>query len=705
MTTHFPGRPPKVNYSFMKNFRKYNYKAFTIAVVKWLAHTYYGNDQRFDLARSLLEKYHRVLLTRGPAGAIAFCKGARSSLFQWLATLDDLKLPSRLGSNVRLPKALRPLRYMTDLGYPDIRLALTSLYISRGLELPESLDTKSISAPPQNGDLTELTKYLGDFWRALGVKHSGQIPRSVHWRKFHFTTKSGPNGHALWSSVADLSVLPEPLIEDLKVLGGARLAFRMDVLKRYLSFISPFFKVTGRRFRKISFIRDQEGKTRQIAIMDYWSQTALRGLHQYLFDRLRSIPQDCTFDQGSFRDKLKWGDGETFYSVDLTTFTDRWPIELICLVLKARFTDSYVNSWRRVMVGFPFETKSCGPLTYATGNPMGAYSSWNSATLSHHYVMYYCCRELGINWGDAPYVILGDDIVIKGDALAKKYKECLSILGVEFSPLKTHESRRAYEFAKRFFHLGTEVTPFPISALWESRRQPSLMLNVSVSEERKGWLSPIGTPAALSELYTLLAYSSSYRAKLRKVMDITYHIMIAFQGRKSAVEAFEPMLETYYPSLTKVPNIGVLAFAHIIGEAFRKSADPGKGREPLGLIAEQLLILITGDDSVACDAFDLIQAIPVLQVHGQIEELYLKVMRNPHSAFPLIMTGEWKSAVRALQIPISDRIYYVRNQDLVIQASFSLAKAWIAYQDREVKTRSDFSYLDETIARIFSALG
>jgi len=299
-----------------------------------------------------------------------------------------------------------------------------------------------------------------------------------------------------------------------------------------------FFRVTGRRFRKIAAIPSQEGKTREVAILDYWSQTALRGLHRYLFGILKKIPQDCTFDQGSFKEKFDLqSKGDPFYSVDLTAATDRFPIDLIALLLKARFTDDYVNSWRNIMVGYPFWTKEFGEIRYSVGNPMGAYSSWNSFALAHHYVMYYCCRELGINWGDAKYTILGDDVVIRDSALAKKYIECLGLLGMSYSPSKTHVSTWFFEFAKRIFHCGSEVTPFPISALWTVHRQPSLMMNVLHGEERKEWVSPIGTPAALSELYEVLCFSRSYRARLSKVLDITYQIMVAFQGRMSAAEA------------------------------------------------------------------------------------------------------------------------------------------------------------------------
>jgi len=46
-------------------------------------------------------------------------------------------------------------------------------------------------------------------------------------------------------------------------------------------------------------------------------------------------------------------------------------------------------------------------------------------------------------------MILGDDIVIKNDAVAKTYIEIIKKLGVELSLQKTHVSNDMYEFAKR----------------------------------------------------------------------------------------------------------------------------------------------------------------------------------------------------------------------------------------------------------------
>jgi len=141
-------------------------------------------------------------------------------------------------------------------------------------------------------------------------------------------------------------------------------------------FLSKFFGLIGKVspgiFRKLTAFSDKEGKTRVIAILDFFSQSVLKPLHLYLFNFLRKINQDCTFDQNSFKDKSK--DWDIYYSVDLKSATDRFPINLISQVLKGRLPESYVNAWEDIMVGYDFHTKD-STVRYAVGNPMGAYSS------------------------------------------------------------------------------------------------------------------------------------------------------------------------------------------------------------------------------------------------------------------------------------------------------------------------------------------
>jgi len=47
------------------------------------------------------------------------------------------------------------------------------------------------------------------------------------------------------------------------------------------------------------------------------------------------------------------------------------------------------------------------------------------------------------------YIILGDDIVIYNNKVAKNYVKIMTKLGVDISLHKTHVSNDTYEFAKR----------------------------------------------------------------------------------------------------------------------------------------------------------------------------------------------------------------------------------------------------------------
>jgi len=116
------------------------------------------------------------------------------------------------------------------------------------------------------------------------------------------------------------------------------------------------------------------------------------------------------------------------------------------------------------MVGLPFWKSDTEEISYGTGNPMGAYSSWATFAVAHHYVIYYCCNKCNISWKDLKYSLLGDDIVIANKEVALEYLRVIQSLGVDVSMTKTHVSSDICEFAKRWIYKGQEITPFPITA-------------------------------------------------------------------------------------------------------------------------------------------------------------------------------------------------------------------------------------------------
>lgn len=94
---------------------------------------------------------------------------------------------------------------------------------------------------------------------------------------------------------------------------------------------------------------------------------------------------------------------------------------------------------------------------------------------------------MGRDWITSKYVILGDDVLIGDTLLKEAYVDLIRRLGVEISDIKTHESEKLFEFAKRLFLNGTEITPFPLSAISESSRKFYLLVNLLMEESRKGW--------------------------------------------------------------------------------------------------------------------------------------------------------------------------------------------------------------------------
>lgn len=63
---------------------------------------------------------------------------------------------------------------------------------------------------------------------------------------------------------------------------------------------------------------------------------------------------------------------------------------------------------------------------------------------------------------NSSYYLLGDDIVIFDAGLASNYTAIISSLGVSISEAKTHISSNMYEFAKRWYRDGIEVTGIPV---------------------------------------------------------------------------------------------------------------------------------------------------------------------------------------------------------------------------------------------------
>jgi len=79
---------------------------------------------------------------------------------------------------------------------------------------------------------------------------------------------------------------------------------------------------------QLAFKEEAAGKLRVFALVDVWTQSLLKPLHEGLFALLRMIPNDGTFNQDESvrRSIVKANASGCAYSFDLSSATDRLPI-------------------------------------------------------------------------------------------------------------------------------------------------------------------------------------------------------------------------------------------------------------------------------------------------------------------------------------------------------------------------------------------
>lgn len=125
--------------------------------------------------------------------------------------------------------------------------------------------------------------------------------------------------------------------------------------------------------RSLSYFPDKEGKTRVIAILDYWTQTCLRPMHSKINRLLEKIDTDCTFNQNHFQTCLP--SKATFHSLDLKSATDRMPLSFQKRVVAFLLgTKSLADDWGLLLTELGYH-HSDGIAKYNAGQPMGCYTS------------------------------------------------------------------------------------------------------------------------------------------------------------------------------------------------------------------------------------------------------------------------------------------------------------------------------------------
>jgi len=567
-----------------------------------------------------------------------------------------------------LPRILGPL---LDLVYSgdetDIKFLLTLLKVTKCLRTEPRPDITPITKEP-TGSLAVLPEeVLQTFFDGANIKRGSLIP---HWSEYHLSTKSSPlRGPATVKALEELVILRDnpTLLESIKTFGGNTISHYISVLIN-LNLPKP---PVGSSLRRLLPISDKEGKTRLVAILDYWSQTVLKCFHDAVLPLLSNFQSDMTFNQESFSQGKMSG---PYYCFDLKDATDRFPISLQKQVVEFMTTSAHAEAWVDMLTHYPYDLKGC-QVFYKTGQPMGAYSSWAIFTLCHHLIVHYASALAG-KARFKSYWILGDDIVIRNHEVAKYYQEIMNSLGVEFSPSKTIVSENFCEFASRHFRDGKEVTGFSCNGLLELKTIPEL-IEFWRTMVRHGWHIPHGNPPGLfMSLSKVLKIKHSFTKEQLNVLwlfpikeTLTLSTGLERASALSALSCFPKGGEILRSSLLEILEEKLETELDFVIE---KSVDWAKALSHICL----QLTLDSGTDGppLPPSVVPIIGAWHVLRAlaNSRLREMFQQ--RREHQAFDL----DWVASMPMLHtVPDVNLALKQRRSVLILRSNASLVlKAW-----------------------------
>nr|WNK16433.1 MAG: RNA-dependent RNA polymerase [Fusarium oxysporum f. sp. cubense mitovirus 2] len=455
-----------------------------IKIIKRLCFIFFPNKYHHDDFNKLLRLYQHLIKHHGTSGAIKYMKNIRLICTRYICGSPLLINNFGISTTDGWPNKLAFLRKRIDSN-EGLSYVLTLLIFNRSLDLNKyevkkkmrNLDYSSITSK-QKCNYTIPTGFIKEFVKINNL-YIDLDKMKFDLKDIYLSQKGGPQGKASNSALVNFANYSYYSLQRLfNVLSPEGIDY---ISKSFTYFVenSTQFKPKHNCLGKIEVIKDPEGKFRLIAVVDYYTQLALKKLHDQCFRVIKNLKAtDRTFTQSPHQN---WEDNEhKFWSLDLSSATDRFPRKLQARLLSEMINMHYAWSWNRILETIDFHTKDGNSIRYEVGQPMGTYSSWICFTLAHHLVVAYAAKLAGYD-NFKQYIILGDDIVIKNDNVAYYYIKIINKLGVDISLTKTHVSYDTYEFAKRWIKNKKEITGIPVRGLIHNFKNMNIVFTILYS--------------------------------------------------------------------------------------------------------------------------------------------------------------------------------------------------------------------------------
>jgi hypothetical protein len=453
-----------------------------IAIVQYLKR--YLNVESSQLISSWQRLFRSFVKNEGKLNACKRAKGWYDVSLRLASRLKLEPLPFVKADKDGFPRILRFVKpLLVSESANERRAGLTIMQLYKLHIVQGSYSLESITKPTTAQENPEFIKEYDFVLSQMFPPKEMQDRISLLRADLHVSGKNGPNGPMLYTSFVDREAIRGTNIEDsVKKLASLT---NNSLLLKILDSTTDQTIVTHKDGRPMSHSRiaikyEPGGKSRPFAIVDFFSQAALKPLHQFLMRRLGEERSDGSMSHSKAAEAVKeWTKDPKIqlWSFDLTTATDRWPIELEHRVMVSCFGQEIADCWKEVISNRTFDGPSGEKVRWSVGQPLGALSSWATFAISHHAFVRTCER---IDWlnttkdelrpkpsGRKPeqyYRIIGDDITIAyHEGVASNYKNYLEKFGLAISQAKSILPQQylqpAAELAKRVFLSGQEMTP------------------------------------------------------------------------------------------------------------------------------------------------------------------------------------------------------------------------------------------------------
>lgn len=382
----------------------------------------------------------------------------------------------------QFPILLKPYRAPLRGGVVERRIALSYLRVFESIQLKPVPNLETVTSPSQGRkgfesmresfeNFLNRSAYAKQLKRLFKEETDQQT--KIGGIPFHFSSKKGVRGPTIATAGLQSLAIGQDMKDLLKEFNSIfRKGDWVGILEENQSYFKENPKdlyeddkvdLNTRYLGRITFVPDKGGKTRLVAIGNYWIQDCLLQLHKVIYRVLRQLQTDGTYSQTSQFERCREASSKRpVWSYDLTAATDRFPIEPQISVLKS-LHNRVGSLWESILekLNFYYEGQE---VRYSVGQPMGLYSSWAVFALTHHFVIQYCAWLERKKFPFNEYAVLGDDVAIWSPSVAKRYREILTLLDVKISESKSFTPDNlsgpcVAEFAKRISDRGIEITP------------------------------------------------------------------------------------------------------------------------------------------------------------------------------------------------------------------------------------------------------